>query len=106
MSTLRIFFVSFFRDDSLVLYSDSFGGKLYTVLLKGLGLSALWTSTYYAYMRAIYFERAHDVATMFASINSFVYIMSWIILHKRFIAIRVSKILVYDYDSSNHPLSK
>ncbi|CAH1776197.1 unnamed protein product [Owenia fusiformis] len=65
-------------------------------LLGQLSLFCLiWTVTNYMYVRALnmYNIQPVDVVSLFATSPSFVYLLSWIILHEKFIAIRIVAVI-------------
>ena len=64
--------------------------RLLLVLLKALGFCALWTTAAYAYVRAFSFGRAHEITAKFVLHSNFLYILSWLLLEKRFVWFRVS----------------
>lgn len=51
----------------------------------------LWVGTNYMYILSLKILLATDVMALFATNVSFVYILSWVILHEQFVGIRVSK---------------
>lgn len=50
----------------------------------------LWVGTNYMYILSLRILLATDVMALFATNVSFVYILSWVILHEQFVGIRVS----------------
>ena len=62
----------------------------YRILAKCAGFTFLWDLAAYVYVRALSFKGAMDVTALFATNANFVYILSWIVLQKKFIAVRVS----------------
>lgn len=51
----------------------------------------LWVGTNYMYILSLKILLATDVMALFATNVSFVYLLSWVILHEQFVGIRVSK---------------
>ncbi len=69
---------------------EGLGVRPLKVLAKCASFSLLWTITCYIYMRTLPMKAALDVVALFATNSCFVYVLSWIILQKQFMAIRVS----------------
>lgn len=53
-------------------------------------LILLWILMYYVYLRGVDVMETPDVAALFATNSNFVYVLSWILLHRKFISTRVS----------------
>ena len=49
----------------------------------------LWVGTNWMYMHALTILDATDVMALFATNVSFVYLLSWVILHDQFVGLRV-----------------
>lgn len=49
----------------------------------------LWVFTNYMYIMSLRILLATDVMALFATNVSFVYLLSWVILHEQFVGIRV-----------------
>lgn len=60
------------------------------LFVKSVAVSFLWILTGYTYIRAINLLYCSDVIILFSVNFAFVFITSWIILHNKFIPIRVS----------------
>jgi solute carrier family 35 protein F3/4 len=50
----------------------------------------LWVLTNYMYIRALVALGSTEVISLFATNVSFVYLLSWVVLHEQFVGIRVS----------------
>ena len=50
---------------------------------------SLWVGTNWMYMHALSILDATDVMALFATNVSFVYLLSWVILHEQFVGLRV-----------------
>ena len=59
------------------------------LFLKMIGVTFLWVLTGYSYIRAINVLYSSDVVILFSVNFAFVFIASWIILHNKFIPIKV-----------------
>ena len=84
-----LFFV--FRDSIKVYEFDGISSRPVKLFGKVLFFCTLWVVSNYAYLRALNFKGVLDVTALFATNSSFVYLLSWIILQKKFIAVRVSE---------------
>ena len=51
--------------------------------------SALWILTNYLYVYSLKILGATEVAALFATNVSFIYLLSWVVLHEQFVGIRV-----------------
>ena len=60
------------------------------LLLKVLFFCTLWLVSNYTYLRALTYKGVMDVLALYATNSSFAYLLSWIILQKKFLAVRVS----------------
>ena len=57
----------------------------------------LWIFTKYVYIHSLRILFATDVMALFATNVAFVYLLSWVILQKQFVGVRVSKIKINWY---------
>ena len=64
----------------------------------------LWVGTNWMYMHALSILDATDVMALFATNVSFVYLLSWVILHDQFVGLRVISRL--DFFDSSTPSSE
>jgi len=76
------------------LFSSQFYWPLACVAGKFLGrcslFSLLWVLTNYLYVYSLTILGPTEVVSLFATNVTFVYILSWVILHEQFVGIRVS----------------
>lgn len=56
----------------------------------------LWVGTNYMYILSLKILLATDVMALFATNVSFVYILSWVILHEQFVGIRIMAVIICD----------
>lgn len=56
----------------------------------------LWVGTNYMYILSLRILLATDVMALFATNVSFVYLLSWVILHEQFVGIRIMAVIVCD----------
>ncbi|KAL3278978.1 hypothetical protein HHI36_016495 [Cryptolaemus montrouzieri] len=56
----------------------------------------LWVGTNYMYMLSLRILLATDVMALFATNVSFVYLLSWVILHEQFVGIRIMAVIICD----------
>ncbi|XP_017770341.1 PREDICTED: putative thiamine transporter SLC35F3 isoform X3 [Nicrophorus vespilloides] len=56
----------------------------------------LWVGTNYMYIRSLHILLATDVMALFATNISFVYLLSWVILHEQFVGIRIMAVILCD----------
>ncbi|XP_065170768.1 solute carrier family 35 member F3 isoform X2 [Atheta coriaria] len=56
----------------------------------------LWVGTNYMYIRSLHILLATDVMALFATNVSFVYLLSWVILHEQFVGIRIMAVIMCD----------
>ena len=54
------------------------------------GFSFLWVLTNFLYIKALDALGCTEVIALFATNISFVYLLSWVVLHEQFVGIRVS----------------
>ena len=54
----------------------------------------LWVGTNWMYMHALSILDATDVMALFATNVSFVYLLSWVILHDQFVGLRVISVWI------------
>lgn len=73
-------------------YDEGLGFRPLRTLGKTALFVLLWNISAYCYTRALQMKPALDVMTLFATNSSFVYLLSWIVLHKQFMSIRVQHI--------------
>lgn len=66
----------------------------------------VWTVGNYSYIRALRLLGAMDVIALYATNQSFVYMLSWIVLFEKFIAIRVSIFKLKEYFFKKDKLSE
>ena len=59
------------------------------VILKSGMLSVMWMVSCYVYARALTYKSPLDALSLFSTHTNFVYLMSWVLLQKQFIEIRV-----------------
>ena len=52
--------------------------------------SMLWVLTNFLYIRGLYALGCSEMISLFATNVSFVYMLSWVVLHEQFVGIRVS----------------
>ena len=64
-----------------------FAGKFYW---RSCGFSFLWLLTNFLYIKALNALGCTEVIALFATNISFVYLLSWVVLHEQFVGIRVS----------------
>lgn len=62
-----------------------------TALIKCGSLSLLWTVTGYVCVRGLRLMSGIDAVALFATQSNFDYVLSWIVLQKNFVALRVSE---------------
>ena len=67
----------------IYLYTGTFMGRCCLLCL-------LWVGTNWMYMYALSVLDATDVMALFATNLSFVYLLSWVVLHIQFVGLRVS----------------
>ena len=51
--------------------------------------SLLWVLTNYLYMHSLRILGSTEVMALFATNISFIYLLSWVVLHEQFVGIRV-----------------
>ncbi|XP_044258679.1 putative thiamine transporter SLC35F3 isoform X2 [Tribolium madens] len=56
----------------------------------------LWVGTNYMYILSLRILLATDVMALFATNVSFVYLLSWVILHEQFVGIRIMAVIICD----------
>ncbi|XP_072390083.1 solute carrier family 35 member F3 isoform X1 [Diabrotica undecimpunctata] len=56
----------------------------------------LWVGTNYMYIMSLRILLATDVMALFATNVSFVYLLSWVILHEQFVGIRIMAVIICD----------
>ncbi|XP_050293332.1 putative thiamine transporter SLC35F3 isoform X2 [Anthonomus grandis grandis] len=56
----------------------------------------LWVGTNYMYILSLRILLATDVMALFATNVSFVYLLSWVILHEQFVGIRIVAVIICD----------
>ncbi|XP_068911030.1 solute carrier family 35 member F3 isoform X3 [Tenebrio molitor] len=56
----------------------------------------LWVGTNYMYILSLKILLATDVMALFATNVSFVYLLSWVILHEQFVGIRIMAVIICD----------
>ncbi|KAJ8917146.1 hypothetical protein NQ315_012638, partial [Exocentrus adspersus] len=56
----------------------------------------LWVGTNYMYIYSLRILLATDVMALFATNVSFVYLLSWVILHEQFVGIRIMAVIICD----------
>ncbi|XP_030762051.1 putative thiamine transporter SLC35F3 [Sitophilus oryzae] len=56
----------------------------------------LWVGTNYMYILSLKILFATDVMALFATNVSFVYLLSWVILHEQFVGIRIMAVIICD----------
>nr|CAI5826399.1 unnamed protein product [Callosobruchus analis] len=56
----------------------------------------LWVGTNYMYIMSLRILPATDVMALFATNVSFVYLLSWVILHEQFVGIRIMAVIICD----------
>ncbi|ELU01641.1 hypothetical protein CAPTEDRAFT_198890 [Capitella teleta] len=78
-----------FREGVRAFGDDGFSACPYKIFAKCAGLTILWDMTAYLFVRSLDFKAATDIVALFATNSSFVYLLSWIVLQKKFIAIRI-----------------
>ena len=62
---------------------------------------SLWVGTNWMYMHALSILDATDVMALFATNVSFVYLLSWVILHEQFVGLRVIAAVIRWNDKQN-----
>jgi hypothetical protein len=70
-----------------LIFKNIFSGKFFG---KSCLFSMLWVLTNYMYIRALVALGSTEVISLFATNVSFVYLLSWVVLHEQFVGIRVS----------------
>ncbi|KAK9880189.1 hypothetical protein WA026_010061 [Henosepilachna vigintioctopunctata] len=83
----------------LLEYIRDFRERGYTVgrfLLRCSFFCILWVGTNYMYILSLQFLFATDVMTLFSTNVSFMYLLSWVILHEQFVGIRIIAVIVCD----------
>ena len=66
-------------------------GTVYrTAVAKCAAFSLLWTLMSYVFVRSLHLISAVDAVALFATQSNFFYLLSWIILQRNFVALRVS----------------
>jgi len=66
-------------------------GSVYrSAVAKCVSFSLLWTLMSYAFVRSLHLICAVDAVALFATQSNFFYLLSWIILQRNFVALRVS----------------
>ena len=66
---------------------NSFSGKFFS---RSCMFSMLWVLTNFLYIRGLYALGCSEMISLFATNVSFVYMLSWVVLHEQFVGIRVS----------------
>ncbi|XP_014252840.1 putative thiamine transporter SLC35F3 [Cimex lectularius] len=56
----------------------------------------LWVATNYMYIHSLRILLATDVMALFASNVAYVYLLSWVILHKQFVGVRIVAVILCD----------
>ncbi|XP_064597493.1 solute carrier family 35 member F4-like [Liolophura sinensis] len=76
-----------FRDSLQIYRKQTF--QVLPFLWKTTLFCLMWTLTNYVYIRSILILSAMDVTALFSTSQSFVYMLSWIVLFEKFVAIRI-----------------
>ena len=79
-----VIFGSVTKTDKIFLLS--FSGKFCN---RSSGFCALWVLTNFLFIRALAALGSTEVIALFATNVSFVYLLSWVVLHEQFVGIRV-----------------
>jgi len=82
--------------ESAQVYAGSDGiytGSVYrTAVAKCAAFSLLWTLMCYVFVRSLHLISAVDAVALFATQSNFFFLLSWIILQRNFVALRVSRV--------------
>jgi len=78
--------------DSVMAFRDK-GFTLGTFVGRCCLFCCLWVSTNWMYMHALSILNATDVMALFATNVSFVYLLSWVILHDQFVGLRIVAVI-------------
>lgn len=78
----------FFRESIRTLREKGFTASKF-VTRSGL-FCVLWVATNYMYIHSLRILDATDVMVLYSSNVSFIYLLSWVILHEQFVGVRVS----------------
>lgn len=71
-------------------------GSVYrTAVAKCAAFSLLWTLMCYLFVRSLHLISAVDAVALFATQSNFFYLLSWIILQRNFVALRVRSLDVH-----------
>ncbi|XP_064652285.1 solute carrier family 35 member F4-like isoform X2 [Lineus longissimus] len=82
-----------FQDNVLIFGINDLKTRLMRALLLLTIFCLLWNLTNYIYLRTIMPLVSVNVVALFACNPSFVYLLSWIVLHKKFLAVRVISVI-------------
>ena len=82
-------------------FGVSFSGKFFS---RSCFFSMLWVLTNFLYIRGLYALGCSEMISLFATNVSFVYMLSWVVLHEQFVGIRVSMSWLPSRCSNSFPL--
>ncbi|XP_044757318.1 putative thiamine transporter SLC35F3 isoform X2 [Coccinella septempunctata] len=72
------------------------GFTLGRFMIRCIFFCLLWVGTHYMYILSLRILLATDVMALFATNVSFVYLLSWVILHEQFVGIRIMAVIICD----------
>ncbi|ESO83385.1 hypothetical protein LOTGIDRAFT_169456 [Lottia gigantea] len=75
--------------ENLLLYADNNNIKRVRFLGKTILFSFVWTVCLFTYIKALHLLNGADTTAIHATNQSFVYMLSWIVLFEKFVAIRI-----------------